>query len=122
MKRLLVLSIVVILTVLTSSIASAMDLMYGFYAPKGKYLIELFQKGHPYPSRQDWDLVNYGYGGQYTYKRYWNYITPGRYYFIRVTLFNSNGTRTNVVKQSSAFYIPPRADWYDFGTFNWYYR
>ena len=122
MKQLLTLSILVILAACTFTKAVAMDLFYGFYAPRGYYLIELFEKGHPYPSRQDWTLVNNLYGGQYTYNRGWSYITPGRYYFIRVTLYNSRGGRTNVSKQTGAFYIPPRADWYDSGTFNWYYR
>lgn len=91
-------------------------LNYAFYGPAGHYLIELFEVGAPYPSRQDWNLYNNRYNGSATYRSDWSYISKGRDYFIRVT-----NTDTHQAKQMRAFHIPSGwGSYYNASDFNWY--
>lgn len=83
--------------------ANTVYLNYSFYAPPGRYLIELFEVGAPNPSRQDWALSGW-YDGRFTYRRDWSYISKGRTYFLRVTNLQ-NGIR----KQTGSFRVP--ASW-----------
>lgn len=97
--------------------ANTVYMSYSFYGPPGKYRIELFEVGAPFPSRQDNTLVG-GYNGQYTYRRSWSYISKGRTYFIRVT-----NTESGARKQTQGFRVPASwGDSYDSPHFNWYNR
>lgn len=87
---------------------------YNFYGPPGRYKIELFEIGAPYPSRQDYSLWNSSYKGQFTYRATWSYISINRWYFIRVT--NDKG----VAKQNFGFEIYGHWDPYNAPSFNWY--
>lgn len=98
-----------------SAQSSTTTLNYAFYGPADRYLIELFEVGHPYPSRQDWDLSG-GYNGRATYRRNWDYISKGRDYFIRVT-----NLRTGQRKQMRSFHIAASwGNYYNSPDFNWY--
>lgn len=99
-----------------SQTSNTLFLNYSFYGPAGRYLIELFEVGNPFPSRQDWDLKNSRYNGVSTYRRNWDYISKGRDYFIRVT-----NTDTGVRKQSYQFRVPASwGDYFNAPHFNWY--
>jgi len=87
---------------------------YGFYGPAGHYKIELFETGHPYPSRQDFTLWSNNYSGQRTYWSTWSYISINASYFIRVT--NDKG----VAKQTIEFSIRGQWDYYNAPECDWY--
>lgn len=84
-------------------------LTYSFYGPAGEYVIELFEVGAPYPSRQD----PIKYDGQFTHRRTWNYITRSRKYFIRVTKSRQQAKQMREFKIGDVeSYNAPHFNWY----------